>query len=77
MNETSDWFKCTPWSKPGVLRNYKYKGYIIEYIEQSCFNKCSVYYHHEFRVLKDGKLVLSGYGRYSDCTRAIKKIIKK
>ena len=41
MNETSDWFKCTPWSKPGVLRNYKYKGYIIEYIEQSCFNKLS------------------------------------
>ena len=76
MNETSDWFKCTPWSKPGVLRNYKYKGYIIEYIEQSCFNKCSVYYHHEFRALKGKNVVTKGHMRYSDCVYELKKLIE-
>ena len=56
-------FECTPWSKPGVLRSYKYKGYIIEYIEQSCHNDYSVYHHHEFRALKDGKVVTKGHRR--------------
>jgi len=75
-SKTAPWFECTPWSKPGALRTYKYKGYIIEYIEQSCFNKCSVYYHHEFRALKDGKVVTNGHRRYSDCVRELKKLIE-
>jgi phosphoribosylamine--glycine ligase len=58
--KTAPWFECTPWSEPGVVRRYKYKGYIIEYIEQSCHNQCSVYWHHEFRALKDGKVVTNG-----------------
>lgn len=70
-------FECTPWSKPGVLRSYKYKGYTIEYIEQSCFNHYSVYHHHEFRALKDGNIVTKGHRRYSDCVNEIKKIIAR
>ncbi len=69
-------FKCTPWSKPGVLKSYKYKGYTIEYIEQSCYNHYSVYHHYEFRALKDGKVVTKGHMRYSDCTRTLKKLIE-
>jgi hypothetical protein len=76
QSKVAPWFECTPWSKPGVLRSYKYKGYIIEYIEQSCHNHCSVYYHHEFRALKDSKVVTKGHMRYSDCTRALKKLIE-
>ena len=75
-SKTAPWFECTPWSEPGVLRRYKYKGYIIEYIEQSCHNHCSVYHHHEFRALKNGKVVTKGHMRYSDCTRALKKLIE-
>ena len=74
--KAAPWFECTPWSEPGALRRYKYKGYIIEYIEQSCHNHCSVYYHHEFRALKEGKVVTKGHMRYSDCTRALKKLIE-
>jgi hypothetical protein len=69
-------FQCTPWSEPGVLRSYKYKGYIIEYIEQSCFNHYSVYHHHEFRALKDNKVVTKGHMRYSDCVYELKKLIE-
>lgn len=69
-------FICTPWSNPGVLRTYKYKGYVIEYIEQSCHDKCSVHWHHEFRALKDGKVVTKGHMRYSDCVRKLKKLIE-
>ena len=69
-------FECTPWSKPWVLKTYKYKGYTIEYIEQSCHNHYSVYHHHEFRALKDGKVVTKGHMRYSDCTRTLKKLIE-
>ena len=69
-------FKCTPWSKPTILKAYKYKGCIIEYIEQSCSNHYSVYWHHEFRALKDGKIITNGHMRYSDCVRELKEIIK-
>ena len=68
-------FECTPWSKPSVLRRYKYKGYIIEYIEQSCYNHYSVYHHHEFRALKNEKVVTKGHMKYSDCVYELKKII--
>ena len=63
----------TPWSEPGVLKSYKYKGYIIEYIEQSSTSRYSTHYHHEFRALKDGKVVTKGHRRYSDCVFALKK----
>jgi hypothetical protein len=76
QGKVAPWFECTPWSEPGVLRRYKYKGYIIEYIEQSCYNHCSVYHHHEFRALKDGKVVTKGHMRYSHCTIALKKLIE-
>lgn len=75
-SKVGEGFKCTPWSKPGVLRRYKYKGYVIEYIEQSCFNRYSVYHHYEFRALKDGKVVTKGHMRYSDCARELKKLIE-
>ena len=68
----SDIFECTPWTKPFILKTYKYKGYIIEYIEQTCHNQCSTYWHHEFRALKDGKIITKGHRRYSDCVFAIK-----
>lgn len=74
--KTGDGFECTPWSEPWVMRTYKYKGYIIEYIEQSCSNRYSVYHHHEFRALKDGKIVTKGHMRYSDCTYHLKKLIE-
>jgi hypothetical protein len=74
--KTAPWFECTPWSKPWVIRRYKYKGYIIEYIEQSCHNHCSVYHHHEFRALKDDKIVTKGHMRYSECTYHLKKLIE-
>ena len=67
-------FICTPWSNPLVLKKYKYKGYVIEYIEQSCHDKCSVYWHHEFRAFKDGELVTRNHRRYSDCIYELKKI---
>ena len=69
-------FKCTPWSKPWVLKSYKYKGYIIEYIEQSCSNRYSVYYHHEFRAVKNGKVITKGHYRYSECVSKLKSIKK-
>ena len=68
-------FECTPWSKPSVLRRYKYKGYIIEYIEQSCYSHYSVYHHHEFRALNNEKVITKGHMRYSDCVYELKKII--
>ena len=70
--KVGDGFKCTPWSEPSVLKTYKYKGYIIEYIVQTCQNRYSVYWHHEFRALKNGKIITKGHRRYSDCVFAIK-----
>lgn len=72
--------KWTPWSKPGVLKTYKYKGFIIEYWVQSCSSSYSVVYHHEFVGFKDGKRVTSEknqHHRYSDCVREIKNIIER
>ena len=70
--------KYTPWSKPQVLKTYKYKGYVIEYWEQSCSSLYSVLWHHEFVGFKNGKRVTSEkkqHHRYSDCVNEIKQII--
>ena len=71
--------KWTDWSKPNVLRTYKYKGFIIEYWEQSCSSIYSVLWHHEFVGFKNGERVTSKknqHKRYSDCINEIKKIIE-
>ena len=75
-NEIGFGFKCTPWSKPTILKAYKYKGYLIEYIEQSCHNHYSVYHHHEFRAVKNNNIVTKGHMRYSDCIYTLKIIIE-
>lgn len=72
--------KWTPWSKPSVLKTYKYKGYTIEYWVQSSSSPYSVVYHHEFVGFKDGKRVTSKknqHDKYSDCVREIKNIIER
>ena len=71
--------KWTPWTKPSVLRTYKYKGFIIEYWVMTCSSPYSVLRHHEFVGFKDGKRVTSKRNQhqcYSDCVNEIKDIIK-
>ena len=67
------------WSKPIVLKSYKYKGFIIEYWEQSFSTNYSVVQHHEFVGFKNGERVTSEsnqHRRYSDCINEIKNILK-
>jgi hypothetical protein len=67
------------WSKPTVLKSYKYKGFIIEHWEQSFSTNYSIVWHHEFVGFKNGKRVtseLNQHRRYTDCINEIKNIIK-
>lgn len=71
--------KWTNWSKPHVLKTYKYKGFIIEHWQQVCSSSYSVVWHHEFVGFKNGKRVTSvknQHQRYSDCVNEIKNIIE-
>ena len=68
------------WSKPLVLKSYKYKGFIIEYWEQSFSTNYSVVWHHEFVGFKNGERVTSKsnqHRRYTDCINEIKQIIAR
>lgn len=70
--------KWTEWSKPYVLKTYKYKGFIIEYWEQCCSSPCSTIYHHEFVGFKDGKRVTSEknqHHRYTECVHELNEIL--
>ena len=58
---------------------YEYKGFIIEYWEQSFSTNYSVVWYHEFVGFKNRERVTSEskqHRRYTDCTNAIKNIIK-
>ena len=66
----------TPWSKPCILKEYKYKDYIIQKINQVSISKFSVHHRTRFRGIKNGKIVTKEYIKYSQCINELKFIIK-
>jgi len=67
----------TPWSKPCILKEYKYKDYIIQKINQVSISKFSVHHRTRFRGTKNGETVTNEYLKYSDCINEIKRIIDR
>lgn len=63
------------WTKPSVIKTYKYREYMIEHRVQHFVNSYSCTPSFEFVGLKDGKVIVENCHSYTECKKKLNGIM--